>query len=146
MTQDARPERILLDTCAVIWLANAEPLSDQLINTFRYASGAGGIFVSTASAWEIGLLSRPRPNRVGPIFMPDPKAWFTRFLTGPGIQETPITAAIAIDASYLPGDFHADPMDRMIVATARHLGMPVVTSDRQIIAYARTGHVNVIPC
>ena len=53
---------------------------------------------------------------------------------------------IAIDASYLPGDFHADPMDRLIVATARHRGIPIVTSDRKIIAYAEAGYVNVIPC
>ena len=78
--------------------------------------------------------------------MPDPKTWFARFLAGPGIKETPITAAIAIDASYLPGGFHADPMDRMIVATARHLGVPVVTGDRKILAYTEAGHVNVIAC
>jgi hypothetical protein len=73
---------------------------------------------------EIGLLSRPRPNRRSvPNFLPDSKFWFARLLAGPGIQETPITAAIAIDASHLPGDFHADPMDRLIVTTARHLGL-----------------------
>jgi PIN domain nuclease of toxin-antitoxin system len=144
---DALPLRILLDTCAVIWLANAEALPAPVIETFRRASQAGGIFVSTASAWEIGLLSRPRANRPLVLeFLPDPKTWFARFLAGPGIQETPITAAIAIDASYLPGDFHPDPMDRLIVATARHLGLPIVTSDREIIAYAQAGHVAVIAC
>ena len=67
-------------------------------------------------------------------------------MAGPGIKEAPITPAIAIDASYLPGDFHADPMDRLLVATARHLGMPIITSDRKIIAYAEAGFVRVIPC
>ena len=81
-----------------------------------------------------------------PVFMPDPKTWFTRFLAGPGVKQAPVTAAIAIDASYLPGDFHADPMDRIIVATTRHLGMPIVTGDRKILAYAEAGHVNVIAC
>jgi PIN domain nuclease of toxin-antitoxin system len=81
-----------------------------------------------------------------PDFLPDPKTWFARFLAGPGIKEAPITPAIAIDASYLPGDFHADPMDRLIVATARHLGVPIVTRDRKIIAYAEAGHVAVIMC
>ena len=50
---------------------------------------------------------------------PDVKTWFGRVLNGPGIKEAAISAAIAIDASCLPGDFHADPMDRLIVATAR---------------------------
>ena len=57
-----------------------------------------------------------------------------------------ITPAIAIDSSYLPGDLHADPMDRLVVATARHLGVPIVTRDRKMIAYADGGHVGVIPC
>jgi PIN domain nuclease of toxin-antitoxin system len=141
------PDSVLLGTCAVIWLANAENLTARVVETIRHAGRIGGIFVSTASAWEIGLLSRPRTNRRPvPAFIPDPKTWFARFLAGPGIREAVITPAIAIDASYLPGDFHADPTDRLIVATARHLGMPVVTSDRKIIAYAEAGHVGVVAC
>jgi PIN domain nuclease of toxin-antitoxin system len=141
------PERILLDTCAVIWLANAEPLRFQVIDTIRHAGRAGGVFVSTVSAWEIGLLNRPKlRRRAVPEFWPDPKTWFARFLSMPGVKETLITADIAIDASYLPGDFHADPMDRLIVATARHLGVPIVTGDRKILAYAETGFVRAIPC
>jgi PIN domain nuclease of toxin-antitoxin system len=147
LSGETPPDGVLLDTCAVIWLANADDLAVRAIETIRQASHAGGVFVSTASAWEIGLLSRPRPNRQAvPTFMPDPKTWFTRFLLGPGIKEAPITVAIAIDASYLPGDFHADPMDRLIVATARHLGVPVVTRDRKIIAYGDAGHVAVVRC
>ena len=141
MTQD---EPVLLDTCAVIWLVNAGPLSATAIDTIRRADG---VYVSTASAWEIGMLSRPKPGRIAlPQFMPDPKTWFARLMAMPGIREAPISAAIAIDASHLPGDLHSDPMDRLIVATARHLGMPIVTSDRKIIAYAEAGHVRVIPC
>jgi PIN domain nuclease of toxin-antitoxin system len=41
---------------------------------------------------------------------------------------------------------HADPVDRLIIATARHLGMPIVTSDRKILAYAEAGHVAAIAC
>jgi PIN domain nuclease of toxin-antitoxin system len=147
VSADALPARILLDTCAVIWLSNAEPLPIRVVEMIRHAGQAGGVFVSTVSAWEIGLLSRPKPNRrPAPEFWPDPKTWFARFLSMPGIEETPITAAIAIDASFLPGDFHADPMDRLIIATARHLGMPIVTGDRKILAYAEAGFVRVIPC
>ncbi len=67
-------------------------------------------------------------------------------MAGPGIKEAPLNPAVAIDACYLPGDFHADPTDRLIVAAARHLGMPIVTRDRKIIAYAEAGHVQVIAC
>jgi PIN domain nuclease of toxin-antitoxin system len=147
VTIETAPTRILLDTCAVIWLVNAETMAPRMVDIIEYAGRAGGVFVSTSTAWEVGLLSRPRPNRTqAPEFRPDPKSWFGRFLGMPGVHETPITADIAIDASYLPGDFHPDPMDRLIVATARHLGLPVVTSDRRIIAYAQAGHVDVIAC
>lgn len=147
MTSNGLPTRLLLDTCAVIWLVNAGTMTPLVVEAIEHAGKMGGVFVSTASAWEIGLLSRPRTNRTqAPDFLPDPKSWFARFLAMPGVKETPITADIAIDASYLPGDFHPDPMDRLIVATARHLGMPVVTSDRRIIAYAQAGHVAVVAC
>jgi PIN domain nuclease of toxin-antitoxin system len=147
LSNDTLSATILLDTCAVIWLVNAEPLPVGVIGAINHAGRTGGVFVSTASAWEIGLLSRPKPRRKPmPEFWPDPKTWFTKLMAMPGIREAPITPAIAIDASYLPGDFHADPMDRLIIATARHLGMPIVTADRKIIAYAEAGFVRVIPC
>jgi len=65
---------------------------------------------------------------------------------GPGIREVAFSPDIAIDASYLPGDLHGDPADRMIIATARHLGLPIVTRDSRIIAYAEAGFVGVIAC
>jgi PIN domain nuclease of toxin-antitoxin system len=141
------PAAVLLDTCAVIWLANGEQLPPPVTSAIVSAGLADGIFVSTISAWEIGLLSRPRVGRQPMVqCLPDAKTWFARFLAGPGIKETVLSSAIAIDASCLPGDFHADPMDRLIVATARHLRLPVVTRDRKIISYAHAGHVSVIPC
>lgn len=147
MTEGAPSPAVLLDTCAVIWLANGVSLLPKALEAMVHAGLADGMFVSTASAWEIGLLSRPRPGRQPALqCSPDAKTWFARFLAGPGIKQAVLTPAIAIDASHLPGDFHADPMDRMIVATARHLGMPVVTSDRKILVYAEAGHVDVIPC
>jgi PIN domain nuclease of toxin-antitoxin system len=142
-----RPRAVLLDTCAIIWLANGISLPPATVSIIIETGEADGMFVSTASAWEIGLLTRPRPDRPPALLcQPDPKAWFARFLTGPGIRHTPITPGIAIDSSHLPGDFHADPADWLIIATARHLGMPIVTSDHTIIAYANAAHVAVIPC
>jgi PIN domain nuclease of toxin-antitoxin system len=67
-------------------------------------------------------------------------------MAGPGIRPAPLTPDIAIDASYLPGDINGDPADRMIVATARQLYIPVVIRDARILAYARRGHVVAIRC
>jgi PIN domain nuclease of toxin-antitoxin system len=147
VTDNPSAPAVLLDTCAILSLVNAGPLSSAVTRAIGHAGQTSGVYVSTASAWEIGMLSRPRASRATTLqFWPDPKTWFARLMAMPGIKEAAITPAIAIDASSLPGDFHADPMDRLIVATARHLGMPVVTSDRKILTYAEAGHVNVIAC
>jgi len=55
-------------------------------------------------------------------------------------------SAIAIDASYLPGELHSDPGDRLLVAIARHWGVPIVTRNRPIIGYGMAGFVQVIAC
>jgi len=138
---------VLLDTCAVIWLANGDPLAPEALAAIVAAGLADGVYVSPVSAWEIGMLSRPRPGREpGPRFLPDPKTWFARVMTGPGIRQAALTPALAVDASYLPGVLHGDPGDRLLIATARHLGMPIVTRDRRIIEYAGAGWVRVIAC
>ena len=140
------PDAVLLDTCAVIWLANGD-LPAPVVEVIVRAALAKGVYVSPISAWEIGLLSRPKPNRAASLeFLPDPKAWFARFMSGASIKAAPFNADIAIEASWLPGDLHADPGDRLIVSTARHMQIPVVTRDSRILAYGAQGHVDVIAC
>jgi PIN domain nuclease of toxin-antitoxin system len=144
---DSHPPGVLLDTCAVIWLANGDSMAKPAIDAVIIAGLTDGVFVSPVSAWEVGLLSRPRAGRSAELqFLPDPKTWFAKFMAGPAIKQAAFTPDIAIDASNLPGELHGDPGDRLIIATARHLGMPLVTRDSKIIAYARAGHVQVIPC
>jgi PIN domain nuclease of toxin-antitoxin system len=138
---------VLLDTCAVIWLANGDRLHRPATEAIIAAGLSRGIFVSPISAWEVGLLARPSGrNSPRSEFLPTPRAWFARVMAGPGIRPAPLTPDIAIDASYLPGDINGDPADRMIVATARQLNIPVVTRDARILAYARRGHVVAIRC
>ncbi len=144
------PRGVLLDTCAVIWLANGDPMAPEAIAAILHAGRAEGVFVSPVSAWEVGMLGRPQAGRGGAAaavrFEPDPKTWFARVMAGPGIRAARLTPAIAIDASWLPGELQGDPGDRLIVATARHLGVPVVTRDSRIIAYGREGHARVVGC
>lgn len=140
------PSAVLLDTCAVIWLANGDLSAD--VSDIIVSAGLGdGIFVSPISAWEIGMLGRPRASRTPSLeFMPDPKTWFARLMAGPGIKTAAFTPDIAVDASYLPGEIHGDPGDRLIISTARSMQIPIVTRDSKIIAYAAAGHVQVIAC
>jgi PIN domain nuclease of toxin-antitoxin system len=147
MSRSVPTDAVLLDTCAVIWLANGDPLASSATAAILHAGSAGGIFVSPVSAWEVGLLSRPGAGRnVAVQFKPDPKTWFARVMAGAGLREASLTSEIAIDASFLPGELHGDPGDRLLVTSARCLGVPIVTRDRRIIDYGRDGHVQVIPC
>lgn len=136
---------VLLDTCALIWFAGGEPLETYADDVIRAAALADGVFVSPVSAWEVGMLSRPKSGRAL-AFTPDPAAWFARFMSAPGVRPAPFTADIAIAASQLPEPLHGDPADRMLIATARDLSMPIVTRDSKILGYARAGHVAAIAC
>lgn len=141
----SRMKAVLLDTCAAISLVNRRPMREEAQAAMRAASVGDGIFVSPVTAWEIGLLSRPGRGQ-SVEFRPDARAWMQRLLDGPSIRSAPFTFDIALESSTLPEPFHADPADRLLVATARHMYLPFVTSDRRIIAYGAAGHVNVVPC
>ena len=124
------PNAVLLDTCAVIWLAIGDPLAQEALAAISHAALAEGVFVSPASAWEVGLLSRVRGGS-GPAlsFLPDPQSWFARFMAGPGIKEAPLLPEIAIASSHLPDPLHGDPADRFVISTARHHQIPIITRD-----------------
>ncbi len=136
---------VLLDTCAVIWYAEGR-LPPGVVSILKEPVVSGTVFFSPISAWEIGTLGRPRRDGPRMRFDPNPTAWFDRFRAGPGLQEARLSSTIAMEAALLPGDPHGDPADRLLIATARHRGIPLVTSDRRIIAYAAQGFLDVLPC
>lgn len=71
----------------------------------------------------------------------DIRQWIARIIQVAAIKFIPVDNDIAIESVTLPAQFHKDPADRIIVATARHLGIPILTADEKILAY---GHVGVI--
>jgi PIN domain nuclease of toxin-antitoxin system len=81
-----------------------------------------------------------------PGVVPSPEAWFDDLLALPGVRLIPLGHRAAIAASGLPGTLHRDPADRLLIATARELGVPLVTRDRRILEYAAQGHVDAIAC
>src|SRR3984893_15834673 len=120
-------------------------MADPAVEGIIQAGGDDGVYVSPVSAWEIGLLSRPgRPNTVH--FLPDPKTWFARVLGAPAVRQAAFTPEIAIDSAPLPLPRPGDPADRLLIATARHSGMRIVTRDRQIAAYGGARHLQGIGC
>ena len=119
-------------------------MTPESLGAIRAATARNRALVSPVSAWEIGLLARARRRDLE--FRPSPSEWFARVLEVPGIRLTPLTPEAAIGSSFLPGEFHRDPADRMLIATARMLNVPIVTRDTEILAYAAQGHVEAIAC
>lgn len=65
----------------------------------------------------------------------DVRVWLTTLAQLSPIRFVPVDNEIAIESVELPAPFHKDPADRMIVATARHLAIPIVTADQKILGY-----------
>ncbi|GAC1333379.1 MAG: type II toxin-antitoxin system VapC family toxin [Beijerinckiaceae bacterium] len=134
---------LLLDTCAVIWIANDEPIASEATLALRKAREAGEtVYISPITAWELGLLvSRARLN----LSMP-PARWFNRLLQAPGIDLAEMSPDVLVSSSFLPGAPPNDPADRILAATARDRGYQLMTRDRLLLTYGEQGHIHVLPC
>ena len=135
-------EPILLDTHCWVWMHFG--LEDRFARPARAAvetAVAGDkLLVSPISAWEVGLLvSKQRLN----LFV-DCEQWVHEALSMPGLRLAPLTPAIAVQSTRLPGGFHGDPADRILVATARNAGARLLTKDERILEYGRQKHVRVL--
>jgi len=62
-------------------------------------------------------------------------AWLAELENNAFVEFIPVDNRIAVEANRLPGDFHRDPADRLIVATARVLDVPLITADTKILDY-----------
>ena len=122
---------IVLDTHAWVWWTT-DP--DSLSEAQRQAIARNEddrIGVSAFSCWEVAKLCE-----YGRLDLPVGVAeWFREALRYPGISLLPLTPEIAIESTILPGAFHRDPADQVIVATARVHDCPLVTSDDKIVKY-----------
>jgi PIN domain nuclease of toxin-antitoxin system len=135
---------VLLDTCAAIWVGNGEHLAPRALRAIREAAGRRELLISPVTAWEIGLATKHWRNPL--VLVPTPASWLADLLALPGVDVAPLKPEVAFGSSELPGSFHGDPADRLLVATARELGAPLVTRDARILAYAAEGHVEAIAC
>lgn len=75
-----------------------------------------------------------------------PQSLFESFVNPEGVQVEALTPPILTDFSFLPGNLHDDPADRIIVATARAYALTIVTRDEAILGYAKQGYVRAIAC
>lgn len=129
---------IVLDTHTLVWWVARDPtLSKKAKAAIERELAGGEIIVSAISAWEIAMLV----EREKLVFSMDVGSWLATVSAIEAVRFVPIDPEIAVKSVGLPGEFHKDPADRMIVATARKLAVPLVTKDEKIRAYP---HVKTI--
>lgn len=134
---------LLLDTCAVLAFAEDLPARGEARDALNAAVATGEAYMSSASTWEIA--QKASLGRLVFAAGIDVRTFIIRLTATGGVISVPLTDEILLEAYELPAWEHRDPADRMIVATARWLGAPVLTSDRRILAYAETGAVSAVP-
>jgi PIN domain nuclease of toxin-antitoxin system len=134
---------LLLDTCAAVWTFEGLPIAGAAAARIKSARQAGDtLYLSPVSAWELGMLvSRSRIN-----LSTDPHSWFERVMQEPGLKLAKTPSSILIASSFLPGKPPRDPADRIFAATARAHGYRLVTRDRELLDYARAGHIDALAC
>jgi PIN domain nuclease of toxin-antitoxin system len=122
---------MILDTCALLWLASGDKRISRSV--LKEINAAAAVYVSAISGFEIaikiakGKLKLPRP----------PQEWFEKAAEHHGLAILPLELNVCITAAQLP-PLHNDPCDRFIIAAAKLHGLTVVTSDDQFEKYGVT--------
>ena len=116
----------VFDTHVWVWSAAGDSRAEKI------QGFSGTAIISAISQWEVSMLVMK--GRLSLI--PDEETWFSANLETP-VSLAPLTAEIATASCRLP-DFNGDPADRIIVATAMTLGLPLMTADERIIRWHET--------
>lgn len=125
--------RLLLDTHAWIWASSA---ADLLSKPAREAlekvySKDGEILLSRISIWEVAKLFQKGRFKTHVAL----ETWITQSIESIGIEVIELETPIILDSVSLPGEFHSDPADQLIVATARVKNATLITKDDLIRRY-----------
>ena len=121
---------ILLDTHVLIWLDVGDSrLGSESLSAIDSAFDSDELAVASISFWEIGMLVAK-----GRLDMSiDLNVWREELLKN-GLYEQPMTGKIGLRAAGL-SDFHGDPADRIIVATAMEFSAELITADNKILRW-----------
>lgn len=133
---------MILDTHVAVWITEEMPLRANARAQIARSAKAGTLGLSAISGWEIATLIRHRRLRVNMTADQYVRSVFAL----PGIHEIPVSAEIACAAGDLPDACGGDPADRIIIATASFLGLPIATRDDRIIRFAKeNGAFSCVP-
>lgn len=142
MQKKETSKSLLLDTHVWLWLASADSsLTRSAHLHIKKAAALNRLFVSAISVWEVAMLEAK-----GRIKLTQPTVhWVNQALSRPEINLIPLSPEIAIESCHLPGNFHGDPADRILIASSRLENLPLMTKDRKIIAYSEDKFLDVLP-
>jgi PIN domain nuclease of toxin-antitoxin system len=129
----------LLDTHILLWwFEQPKRLSLPQRRILARANAAHPLGVSDTTLWEVALLVE-----VGRVRLALPiDQWLSRATAAPRVELCATTPEIARELASLATTRGWDPADRLLVATARVFGVPLVTSDARILesGLVRTVH------
>lgn len=123
--------KYLLDTHTWIWLLDCpdklSPAAAAAVND----RSAGSCAVADISAWEVA-----RNESLGKLTLSlSSRVWLRRATQSPGLEMLRADSEIAWESCHLPGEFHRDPADQIIVATARIHGLILISRDDKLLTY-----------
>ena len=121
---------IVLDTHVWIWWVDDHPRFNRAVR--HRIDAETDIRVSAISMLEVA--TAVARNRL--ILQPSAQEWLTVAQSLAQLRVEPLSAEVCLDSTTLPGDFHRDPGDRLIVALTRSLGCELITADSKILRYA----------
>ena len=124
-------KNFLLDTHIWIWWANRSERLDKKIMKLLDNAESGSLHISTISCWEVAKLVQKEKIKLSePVNL-----WIKCALMASVLVLDQLTPEISIESTQLPGDFHNDPADQIIVATARLNNYTLITADSLILNY-----------
>lgn len=124
----------LLDTHIWVWASNGDAKVAFLENL------AGTFSLSAISVWEVAMLHAKKRLQ----FKDNLPKWIDIALRRSGVELIDLEPEIAIASCQLKGEFHGDPADRIIVASAILRDIPLITADEKIIAYCKKQKIKLI--
>ena len=119
---------LLLDTCALLWLASSPERISADVR--RQITESETRYVSSMTFWEIVFKCQIGKLKLGL----DPVVWLKRVERKFALTVVGVSHEMMVNAALLPLH-HRDPADRFIIATALKMNLPVVTNDNNFPKY-----------
>ena len=130
---------LLIDTHVWLWYAqgNRQRLATTAASWLESQDEQRRLHLSVMSVWELGMLDAKARIHLGQPC----KDWLNTFFQRTRFQIVGLDIDVALQANQLPDFSHSDPIDRLLIATARHHDLTLITEDGKILDYARQGYV-----